>query len=151
VLMLAIPGAVMLRRIDRPLLYACLSTILIYIASVALWHAWDGGWSWGSRLLTPIVPLLGVLIAPVIDRVWANRSLALLVGLLAFIGLSIQLIALARDPMVVLLNGVFSGTVSYDEFLYSPTRNWLVLQARSLSTWRPCDIDAYHLRLFICH
>jgi hypothetical protein len=151
VLVLAIPGAVMLRRIDRSLLYACLSTIPIYMVSVALWHAWDGGWSWGSRLLTPIVPLLGVLIAPVIDRAWANRNLALLVGLLAFIGVSIQLIALARDPMVVLLNGVFSGTVSYDEFLYSPTRNWLVLQARSLSTWRPCDIDAYHLRLLLCH
>ncbi len=150
VLVLAIPGAVLLRRTDRPLFYTCLSTILIYIVSVALWHAWDGGWSWGSRLLTPIVPLLGVLIAPVIDRLWANRSLALLVGLLAFIGISIQLIALARDPMVVLLNGVFSGTVSYDEFLYSPTRNWLVLQAHSLSTWRPCDIDAYHLRLLLC-
>lgn len=31
------------------------------------WHAWDGGWGWGPRFLTPLVPLLCLPLAALLD------------------------------------------------------------------------------------
>lgn len=42
---------------------ALLSLVLFYCR----WHAWFGGWCWGPRFLVPVIPLLVVLAAPLLD------------------------------------------------------------------------------------
>jgi hypothetical protein len=41
----------------KPIIIICL-TALIWYATMCFWQSWQGGYCWGNRLLTPIVPLL---------------------------------------------------------------------------------------------
>ncbi len=147
---LAIPGALWLSRKDRPLLITCAIIIVAYGVSIALWHDWDGGWSWGSRLLTPVAPLIGMLIAPVVERSRSSRRLAITITALAIVGFSIQVLALASNPLKVMISDVANGSIKYEETLYTFDHSWMALQWRSLSQWQPCDLDAYTLRSLIC-
>jgi hypothetical protein len=149
-LILALPGTVWLYRTDRAQALTVLATIGLYILAIALWHSWEGGWAWGSRLLTPIVPLVVVLVAPVIERSWSSPGIAFAVAGLAILGVGVQVSALLRDPMNILVDYVMTGKISYEATLYSIDRSWLVLQIRSLSQWNPCAIDAHALRLLLC-
>ena len=150
IFLLAIPGAVLLYRLNKSLLFVCAITIAAYGLTISLWHAWDGGWTWGSRLLTPVVPLIGVLIAPVVDRSGSGRRLMIVIVILAMVGFGVQVVALARDPAWVMVTQVLYGNVPYDDTLYTIGNSWLALQARSLGQWQPCDLDAYSLRLLVC-
>jgi len=55
---------------SQRLVIALLSVMfLATFVMAAMWHSWEGGWSWGPRLLLPgLVPFL-VILAP-----WAGRS-----------------------------------------------------------------------------
>lgn len=145
-LTLAIPGVWMFLKKDKALTLAAASTVVLYILMTASWHSWDGGWSWGSRLLTPILPVLGFLSAPVIDFAWGRRSDFAVVLVLALLGFVIQLLALAVNPLEVLVNAVTFGGVEYNETVNSIENSWLALQWRSLRDWQPCILDAYTLR-----
>jgi hypothetical protein len=107
---------------------------------------WAGGVSWGSRYLTPTVPLLGVLLAPAVAYVWKNRLVAAIALLLGIMGVSVQVLAILRDPMRVMMEHVATGEIDYQETLYTAHNSWLALQIRSMPSWRPCDMDAYALR-----
>ena len=59
-LLVSLPGLVIFfKRYRRE---ASLLSILIAFSIVisATWHSWMGGWSWGPRLLVPVVPLLAI-------------------------------------------------------------------------------------------
>lgn len=151
ILLLALWGALLLWRQDRPLALACLLTILNYLLLIALWHRWDGGWTWGSRLLTPIIPLTGVLLAAAIEQIWRKPALMALVLFLAVLGLGVQLLALSRDPLRVLLEEVSGGRIPEAETLFTLHHSWLALQWRALQNWQPCDVDASALRLLFAN
>jgi len=146
ILILAIPGLWLMYRQARSMTIVCLSTIAGYVLAIAAWHMWDGGWSWGSRLLTPIVPMLGFFCAPVIDRLWHRRWLAAIIVLLALLGLSVEFLALARDPIRVMNETVGTGSLKYTETIHSIDNSWAAIQFRSLKSWQICDLDAYWLR-----
>ena len=146
ILLLALPGIALLYQKEKSLAAVCSITILAYTLTIATWHRWDGGWTWGSRLLTPIVPIIGILIAPVIERMWSKRWLFALVTFLAIVGFGVQIVALAKDPLQVMIVNVANGSIKYDETLYTIHNSWLAMQSRSLSRWQPCDIDAEALR-----
>jgi hypothetical protein len=146
ILTLSIPGAWMLYKKDKPLATVSILTVLSYIIAVALWQNWDGGWTWGSRLLTPIVPVLGFLIAPTIEYAWGKRGDILVILILALLGIGVQLIALANDPVQTMVKYVNNGNISYDETLFSLNNSWIALQIRNLQNWNQCQIDAYTLR-----
>ncbi len=146
ILTLAIPGCVLLYRRERALALTCAFTIAAYVLAVSSWFSWDGGWTWGSRLLTPVVPLAGFLVAPVVKQGQSKRWLLVLIILLAVIGLAVQLVALARDPLGVIITRVSSGEATFDETVYTVHNSWLALQVRSLKDWHPCDLDAHALR-----
>jgi hypothetical protein len=149
VIILAIPGALMLYKTDKAFALVCISTVLSYILMAALWDLWDGGWTWGSRLLTPIVPILGFLMAPVIDYAWGKREMIFVILIFSFLGLSIQLLALANDPAQAMIKYVTNGNIPYIDTLYTVKNSWIALQIRNLQNWNRCQIDAYTLHQWL--
>jgi len=57
------PGAGELRRKHRPLVAAAAVFMVAQIAIISVWPVWWGGYCWGPRLLTEILPSMMVLIA----------------------------------------------------------------------------------------
>ncbi len=46
---------------------------LSQIGMLSFWTVWHGGYCFGSRLLTEILPLLALLLVPMLSRVWSWR------------------------------------------------------------------------------
>jgi hypothetical protein len=149
ILILSIWGGYLFYQREPRLVASCLPPILGYIVTISMWHSWHGGWTWGSRLLTPIIPLLGFLTASVIEKVWSHKLWLILVVVLIVLGISIQLIALARDPLGVMIELVVPEKITFEETLYTVHNSWLAMQVRSLSNWKLCDIDSHVLRDWI--
>jgi len=145
-LLLAIPGAWLFYQREKVLTVLCLILIVSYAMVVAAWGPLGWGLSWGMRLMTPIVPVLGFLAATVLERVWRNKWISLASLFLAVIGLSIQVLALLRDPTHVLIDRVSTGEIKYEDTIYSVRNSWPALQIRMLPNWKPCDLDSYTLR-----
>ena len=146
ILIFAIPGTWLLLRKQPILALICLVVIAAYVFTVARLFNWAGGTSWGARLITPTVPLFGVLLAPTVDYIWKNRLLAAAALLLGFAGFSVQMLALLRDPMRVMMEHVATGEIDNQETLYTLRNSWLALQIRSMPSWQPCDLDASTLQ-----
>ena len=148
ILVLAIPGTWLLLRKQPILALICLVVIAAYVFTVARLFNWAGGTSWGARLITPTVPLFGVLLAPTVDYIWKNKLLAAAALLLGFAGFSVQMLALLRDPMRVIMEHVATGEIDNQETLYTLRNSWLALQIRSMPSWQRCDLDASTLRMW---
>jgi hypothetical protein len=146
ILLFAIPGGWLLYKSEKILMILCLIPVLGYAVTIAHWHRWDGGLTWGSRLMTPVVPLLAVLAAPALAYVWRNKWVGSAALLLGIIGLSVEVLALLRDPTRVVIEHVATGEIKYEDTLYTVHNSWLALQIRSLPDWQPCDLDADTLR-----
>ena len=146
IFLLAVPGAYLLFKRERLLTILCLIVVTGYLLTIARMFNWAGGVSWGSRYLTPTVPLIGVLLAPAVAYVWKNRLVAAIALLLGIMGVSVQVLAILRDPMRVMMEHVATGEIDYQETLYTAHNSWLALQIRSMPSWRPCDMDSYALR-----
>ena len=148
ILVLAIPGTWLLLRKQPILALICLVVIAAYVFTVARLFNWAGGTSWGARLITPTVPLFGVLLAPTVDYIWKNKLLAAAALLLGFAGFSVQMLALLRDPMRVIMEHVATGEIDNQETLYTLRNSWLAWQIRSMPSWQRCDLDASTLRMW---
>lgn len=148
ILILCISGAQMLYRRDKLLTGTLLIVIIGYILSSSLWHDWDGGTSWGSRLITPILPLMGILLAPMVEKMFSPQpeKTRFYIGLFTCLGLGIQLITVAANPGLALIHYVWSGQIPYADTINSFENSWLSIQIRYLQYWKICNIDAYSLR-----
>jgi hypothetical protein len=146
ILILAIPGAWILFQRDWLLTVLCLVVVLGYAAIVASWGPLGWGLSWGMRLMTPTLPVLGFLTAFAIDRALRNKWSIIAPVALGLIGLAIQIVALLRDPTRVLIDRVQSGDVKFEETIYSVRHCWLALQIDAAHHFQPCDLDSYRLR-----
>ena len=146
ILTLAIPGALMLYKREKSLALISIVIVVAHIFMIALWHSWDGGWAWGSRLLTPILPILGFLTASAVEYAWKKRGDMLVVIILAMLGTGVQILALARDPMKTIVESVVYGNIKYEETVLSINHSWIAIQIKSLQHWQLCDLDAYTLR-----
>ena len=148
ILILSISGARMFYTKDKVLTGTLLTVIVCHIFSVAMWQDWDGGEAWGSRLITPILPLLGILTAPIIEKAFSPKPEKTrgVVLLLAFLGLAIQLLTLTANPFFALVNYLGAGQIPYWDTVISFQNSWLSLQIRNLEHWHVCNIDAYSLR-----
>jgi len=146
ILVLAIPGTWLLLRKQPILALICLVVIAAYVFTVARLFNWAGGTSWGARLITPTVPLFGVLLAPAVDYIWKNKLAAAAALVLGLAGFGVQMLALLRDPMRVIMEHVATGEIDNQETLYTLRNSWLALQIRSMPSWQRCDLDASTLR-----
>ena len=85
--------------IRRHPLHAMLTVLVaaVYVLLYGKWFMWHGGFAWGPRFLLPIVPLLCVALAPLLERLkgrlraafWALFALS---GAIQVIGLSVHCI-----------------------------------------------------------
>jgi hypothetical protein len=76
-----LPGARSARQKHASLVIACFVFVLLDVIVIAKWRIWWGGYCWGPRLLTELVPPLIVLMAigvTVIERPWPRRAFAAL-------------------------------------------------------------------------
>lgn len=148
ILILSISGIRMFYKRDKIFTGTLLSLVVTHVLLVATWHSWEGGESWGSRLLTPILPMLGILISPVIEKALSVKpeKIKNMVLFLGVLGLGIQLVTLTVNPFLTLVNYVGSGLIPYSETINSFQNSWLSLQIRSLENWNVCNIDAYTMR-----
>lgn len=64
---LALFGTLRLWRRDRALTLVIAGSALLYVLVYAKWYLWSGGYAWGPRFLVPIVPLLALLVAPLLE------------------------------------------------------------------------------------
>jgi len=154
IIVLAIPGIRLFFREEKLFTGVCVLTIIAYVIMIAKWDSWDGGVTWGSRLLTPIIPLLGFFIAPIIRNALKNKLDIIIILVLAVLGFSVQILTLARDPWRVMGETVYNNQspITYGQTLFTISNSWMALQIRSLHNWHFCDLDAYTLRhlLFNC-
>jgi hypothetical protein len=113
-----------------------------------MWHVWEGGVSWGSRLLTPVLPLLGVFLAPMVEKAFSNEpeKTRVYLPLLAGLGFGIQFLTVIANPLYVLIYYADRGLISYSESINSFQNSWLSLQIRYIEHWNACNIDSYSLR-----
>jgi hypothetical protein len=146
VLILSLPGVRAFYNKNKAITLSAGLTAGLYIIAIAKWVSWEGGFAWGERLLTPIIPLLGIFVAPVIERAWKNKQDFILIGILILLGFSIQLSAIANDPFWVMVDALENGVLTWDEAFHSLDKSWIALQYRSLTGWQLCDIDAWLLR-----
>jgi hypothetical protein len=52
----------------------CAVAIAIHAVLISSWHDWSGGWCWGSRLMTDVLPLLGLLCVTPIAALGSSRN-----------------------------------------------------------------------------
>ncbi len=109
-------------------LFAALFAATFVLA--ATWHSWQGGWSWGPRLVIPGVALVLVALGPWIGSSVSRMRLA---GTLFVVGFAVSFSALLVPPGTQLVDRV-PGTVGPQ----------IVRQYRELPRLLENSVDAAH-------
>jgi hypothetical protein len=113
-LLLAIPGAVMLLKDKKSRVFTLLllGIILAQAVMFAGWWSWHGGVVWGTRFLIPIIPLMVVLIAPLVESAWKKPVFAASIGFLAVVSIGVQLLGVLYSYLphhAYLVNHFYTG------------------------------------------
>jgi hypothetical protein len=87
ILLAALPGWFLFPKKNHAFAALCLAIALAWYALACSWISWQGGWAWGNRLLTPILP---VLFIPIIFVKLGKHTLPLVVLGLALPSFFIQ-------------------------------------------------------------
>ena len=99
--LLAVPFIVprFVRR--RPLLaMVILEIVALKLFFYGKWWTWQGGLSWGSRFLVPVVPLLFLAVNEPLMRIGRYRfTVRALIGLLLVAGLFVQCLGVVASPL----------------------------------------------------
>ncbi len=66
---------------------------LFYLLIYAKWFMWHGGFAWGPRFLVPILPLLAIMMAPLLERL-SGRWIAAFAALFA-LSMAMQVLGLS--------------------------------------------------------
>lgn len=98
ILLLAIPGWLMFRRIHNHLAWLALALIALQIVAFASWWSWHGGVTWGARFLLPVLPLAVLFLAPLIES--GKRWLLTCVGGFALLSLGIQILGVLYNYLI---------------------------------------------------
>jgi hypothetical protein len=94
-------------RRDRLASALLLGLFAVTFVLAATWHSWQGGWSWGPRLVIPGVAVLLVVLAPWIG---AGRRRMRLAGGLFALGFAVSFSAVLAPPGMQLIDRT-PGTV----------------------------------------
>lgn len=72
--LLALWGFALARHAPEKLFYQFCGIIFsLYVLSLGMWQNWDGGWGYGTRMLTDALPYAGLLMIPAFKRL-GNRT-----------------------------------------------------------------------------
>jgi hypothetical protein len=83
---------------------------------ISAWHDWTGGDCWGSRMLTDILPLLGLLAIPATVALWRSPHTRAVIFTLGFVG------ALAHFPCVYLGSSAWNSATNHAKDVWSWSR-----------------------------
>jgi len=94
ILFLALPGAFMLFRATgtRRVTVLFLTLIAAQALMFAAWWSWHGGIVWGARFLIPVLPLMTLLIAPLVQSAWGRRWFFVSIGVIVVISVGVQVL-----------------------------------------------------------
>lgn len=106
-LLLAPPAFAALWRRARLTALLLLALFAVTFVLAATWHSWQGGWSWGPRLVIPGVALVLVALAPWIGT---RRRRMTLAGALFAVGFVVSFSAVLAPPGMQLIDRA-PGTV----------------------------------------
>jgi hypothetical protein len=87
---IAIPAFLWRHRLEASFL---LLVILCYFLLYGKWFMWHGGFAWGPRFLVPILPLLVIMMAPLIERL-SGKWIAAFSALFTF-SMAVQVLGLS--------------------------------------------------------
>ena len=148
ILILAITGSWLLFNKNRLFMIAMLASVLGYIIMASLWDSWFGGTVWGSRLVVPIIPLLGVFVGAVVNELFVSQNKRLLytIILLGVLGLTIQILPIIQSPGIAFREFTQNGYATQTDAIWSVSKNWLALEIKSLAHWNVCNLDSYSFR-----
>lgn len=132
-----------------------LGATLAVFGLYCFWGNWWGGWAWGPRHLVPLLPLLVLPLASVVDS--DDRLSKILLCGLAFAGVIIQGLGAAIDFNDVIM-ALARNQISEQELIWSPAWNaifqhQIVLGYRSFALWDFGWLGAIHyfsLPVFLC-
>lgn len=103
VLLLGIPGWLMLRRKINWLAWLTLALVSLQLILFSLWSSWEGGVVWGPRFLIPVIPLMVVWLAPLVEAAWDKRVILMVIAGFAALSTVIQLLGVAFN--IFIFNG----------------------------------------------
>ena len=65
--------------------------VVSFSLMMSKWHAWAGGWSFGSRMLVDIAPLLILLIIPALEHLGQRRGVIAVFAIFIAMSIAVQL------------------------------------------------------------
>ncbi len=136
------------RQQARWLFWMILTISVGYLLLYGKWYMWHGGYSWGPRFLTPILPFSTLLVGPVWERVmgaeagqrWWRAGLWLLMALsiaVQSLGLLVPF-HLVQDWLAARVEPLFAPE-TFTQLAYSPLVNqwrYLTTEHIQLAWWR---------------
>jgi len=125
--LLAIPAAIRVLRARRMGEMGVLAGVAGFYLIHSMWCEWEGGWSYGPRLIVPLLPIVALGVVDFFsDYPWL--SLLLLPASL------IQVAALAADPIVTYYKAVFESGATLEQTVWSVADSITLHQLRAAAT-----------------
>ncbi len=124
------------REQQKALFPLWLGIVLTVFGLYCFWGNWWGGWGWGPRHLVPLLPLLILPLAVVVDS--GNPSYRTLLAILALAGIGAQCLGAAVDFNDVIM-ALTRSQVTEPELIWNPVWNAL-LQHGILLGYRPFSL-----------
>jgi hypothetical protein len=135
ILILAILGLAMFRRLDRPLALSLWITLVTFYYVIACYVNWDGLASFGNRFFISLGPIFILGLAAFFERIshlWKNESKAFVAGALAvftFIAWNIGFIFQWGGHLIPVRGPISWRIMVYNQFRVVPESGWETIDA----------------------